>query len=429
VILAIVVGLGAGLGAVAFRWLLHAIQRLFFGGSAQLLPTVGLLRVIPLPAIGGILVGLLTYYLAREARGTGIPEVMLAVAIRGGRIRPRVAVVKAVASALCLGSGGSAGREGPIVQIGAALGSALGQVLALPETTLRLLVACGSAGGVAATFNAPISGVLFASEIILRRFETRALGYIALSSVSATAVARAVWGDHRPFTVPLYQLVSAWEFALYALLGLLCVGMVRLFVRTLYGVEDAFDRWRAREYVKPALGGLLVGLIGFAFPNVLGVGYGPRPLPSLPGGLESALLGRITLQVAVAYAVMKLLATSLTIGSGGSGGIFAPCLFIGAAVANAFGQVVHHLLPAYTATPGAYALVGMGAVFAGAAQAPLTSILIIFEMTGDYRIILPLMTAVLVSTLVAHHVSRHTIYTLKIHRRGLDISGPPPDLA
>jgi CIC family chloride channel protein len=426
--LAILVGLGAGLGAVAFRWLIYAIQRLFFGGSAHLFPSLGLLRVIPLPAIGGLLVGLLTYYLAREARGHGVPEVMLAVVAQGGRIRPRVAVVKSLASAVCIGSGGSAGREGPIVQIGSGLGSTLGQVLHLPEGTLRLLVACGAAGGIAATFNAPISGVLFASEIILRRFETRALGFIVLSSVAATAVARSVWGDARPFVVPPYQLVSAWEFPLYALLGLICVGAALLLVRVLYGLEDVFSRWRTREYVKPAVGGLLVGLIGFIHPKIFGVGYGPQPIGPPLGGLELALLGRISLGLAIAYAALKLLATSLTIGSGGSGGIFSPCLFIGAATANAFGQIVHRLLPAYTAAAGAYALVGMGAVFAGAAQAPLTAIIIIFEMTRDYRIILPIMTAAVISTLVAHHVSRDTIYTLKIRRRGIDISAPSPEV-
>jgi CIC family chloride channel protein len=429
VTLAIVVGLGAGLGAVAFRWLIYGIQRLFFGGSAHLFPSLGLFRVIPLPAIGGLFVGLLIYYFAWEARGHGVPEVMLAVIAQGGRIRPRVAVIKSLASALCIGSGGSAGREGPIVQIGSALGSTLGQLLRLPERTLRLLVACGAAGGIAATFNAPISGVLFACEIILRRFETRALGFIVLSSVAATAVARSVWGDARPFVVPPYELVSAWEFPLYALLGFLCVGMALAFVRVLYGLEDLFDRWHLRQYLKPAVGGLLVGLIGFVRPKIFGVGYGPQPVGPPLGGLELALLGRISLGVAVAYAILKLFATSLTIGSGGSGGIFSPCLFIGAATANAFGQIVHHLFPAHTATAGAYALVGMGAVFAGAAQAPLTSIVIIFEMTGDYRIILPIMTAAVISTLVAHYVSRDTIYTLKISRRGLDVSGPPPDLA
>jgi CIC family chloride channel protein len=193
-----------------FRWLIYAIQRLFFGESAQLLPSWGLVRVIPLPAIGGLLVGFPTYSFAREARGHGVPEVMLAVAAQRGRIRPRVAVIRSLASALCIGSGGSTGREGPIVQIGSVLGSTLGQLLALPEGAARLLVACGAAGGIAATFSAPISGVVLASEVILRRSETRAFGLIVLPSVAATAVARSVWGDAVPSMVPPHQLVSAW---------------------------------------------------------------------------------------------------------------------------------------------------------------------------------------------------------------------------
>jgi CIC family chloride channel protein len=425
VFLAIVVGLGAGLGAVGFRWLIVGAQDLFFGGGRQLLGFMGRYFVIVVPAVGGLLVGLLTYYLAREAKGHGVPEVMMAVLTIGGRIRPRVAVVKSLASAITIGSGGSAGREGPIVQIGSALGSALGQVLRLPEDRIRLLVACGAAGGISATFNAPIAGVIFALEVILREFAIRSFGFVVFSSVAAVAVSHALLGDRPSFLVPRYELISAWELPLYLGLGLLAAGASILFVRTLYQCEDLFDRGRFPEYLKPVAGGLLVGAVGVAFPQVFGVGYGPQPVGPSEGALDLALLGKIGLGLTAALMLLKIVATSLSVGSGGSGGVFAPSLFVGAMLGGAFGQIVHRLWPAATAGSGAYSLVGMGAVFAGAAHAPITAILILFEMTGDYRIILPLMTAVVTSSLVAQRVNRDNIYTLKIRRRGIDLAAAP----
>ena len=419
--LAIIVGIGPGLGAVAFRWLILGVQHLFFHSADSTLGFLGRYRVLPVPAVGGLLVGLLTYYLAREAKGHGVPEVMLAVASFGGRIRSRVAAVKSLASAICIGSGGSAGREGPIVQIGSSLGSTLGQVLRMPESRIRLLVACGAAGGISATFNAPIAGVLFALEVILREFAASSFSFVVFSSVTAAAISRSLLGNHPSFVIPEYRLISAWELPLYLGLGLLAAGVSLGFVKGLYAVEDLFDRWRFREYLKPVAGGLLVGVMGVFYPQVFGVGYGSQPTGGT-GALDLVLVGKIGLATAAVLTLLKLLATSLTIGSGGSGGVFAPSLFIGAMLGGAVGQVFHHLWPATTAGPGAYAVVGMGAVFAGAARAPITSIIILFEMTGDYRIILPLMIAVVTSSLVAQHFTRDTIYTLKIRRRGIDLT-------
>ena len=419
VVLSIAVGIGAGLGAVAFRWLIASFQIVFFDGGHQLLSFLGRYYVILIPAAGGLLVGLLVYYLASEAKGHGVPEVMLAVTKQGGRIRPRVAIVKSLASAICIGSGGSAGREGPIVQIGSALGSTLGQILKLPEQRVRLLVACGAAGGIAATFNAPIGGVIFALEVILREFSTRSFGLVVLSSVMATVISRAFLGNFPAFRVPEHSLVSAWELPLYILLGILAAGVALALVRILYGLEDIFDGWKVPEYLKPAVGGLLVGIMGVWLPQVFGVGY---------ESIEQALWGQgelTVLALLLALLVGKLVATSLTIGSGGSGGVFAPSLFMGCMLGAAFGYAVNAWLPDITAHPGAYAMVGMAAVFAGAARAPITSVLILFEMTDDYRIILPLMTAVVVSTLLTERLSRDTIYTLKLRRRGIDILARP----
>jgi CIC family chloride channel protein len=420
VALAIVVGIGSGYGAVIFRWLIAAAHSVFFDGIHAALPWLGRYYVILVPAAGGLLVGPLIYFLAQEAKGHGVPEVMLAVMHKGGRIRPRVAVIKSLASAICIGSGGSVGREGPIVQIGSALGSTFGQVLKLSDERIRVLVACGAAGGISATFNAPIAGVLFALEVILRDFSMRSFGLVVLSSVSAVVISHIYLGDHPAFVIAEpYELISGWELPLYFVLGLMAGLVGRGFVWVLYKFEDFFDEWRFPEYLKPVLGGLLVGAIGVWYPQVFGVGY-----DTIDAGLAAALgVGLLWTLVA-----LKPLATSISIGSGGSGGVFAPSLFIGCMLGGAFGDLVHGAYPTITATGGAYALVAMGAVFAGAAHAPMTAIIILFEMTGDYRIIGPLMIACVVASLLSEFLSRESIYTLKLSRRGVDIVGPRPDL-
>jgi CIC family chloride channel protein len=416
--LALLVGLAAGGGAVIFRHLISAFDWVFFNRLSDALSPLGDQRVILLPVLGGLLVGPIIYFLAREAKGHGVPEVMLAVETEGGRIRPRVAVVKSIASAICIGSGGSVGREGPIVQIGSAVGSTLGQLLRLSEENIRLLVASGAAGGISATFNAPIAGVFFALEVILRRFNLRNFSVVVLSSVVADALGHAFLGDDPAFAIPPHALESNLEFPLYALLGLFAALAGLAFITVLYKTEDIFDTLRLPEWVKPAIGGIGVGLLGLWFVDLFGVGYGSGPSAN---AMPSALTGDRGLDVLIALAGLKILATSLTIGSGGSGGVFAPSLFIGAMLGAAYGDVAHNLFPDVTASSGAYALVGMAAVFAAAARAPITSILILFEMTRDYSIMLPLMMAVAVSTVVAQLIRRDTIYTLKLRRRGVEI--------
>jgi len=407
---ALIVGLGGGLGAVVFRWLITNFTHIFFDVMQDWLSFMGPAYVILVPAIGGLLVGPMIYFFAREAKGHGVPEVMEAVALRGGRIRPVVVVVKSLASSLCIGSGGSVGREGPIVQIGSALGSTLGQTLKLSDERIRNLVACGAAAGIAATFNAPIAGVIFALEVILGEFSVRYFSTVVISSVTASVVGRIAFGNVPAFVVPQYSLVSPWELPLYVLLGVLAGLVALLFVRTLYWFEDTFDDWRFPEYIKPGVGGLFIGAIGFYLPQVFGVGY---------EAMEDALLGKTLLGTMALLVLVKILATSLTIGSGGSGGVFAPSLFIGAMVGGVFGTVAHQVLPSITAASGAYALVGMAAVFAGAAHAPITAVIILFEMTNDYRIILPLMLATVVSVLLTQRLRRDSIYTLKLARRGV----------
>ncbi len=407
---ALVVGIGSGFGAILFRWMITFFHYLAFEGGKQLLGFLGSYYVILIPALGGLIVGPIIYFFAREAKGHGVPEVMEAVALRGGRIRPIVAVIKSLASSISIGTGGSVGREGPIVQIGSALGSTLGQLLHFSDERIRNLVACGAAGGIAATFNAPIAGALFASEVILGEFTATYFSSVVISSVTANVIGRIFMGNSPAFKVPPYSMVSPWELGLYAILGVLASFVAVLFVITLYKAEDIFDGWEFPEYLKPTVGGLLIGCLGLYFPQIFGVGY---------EAIENALLDQLAIFLLIALVFLKILATSLTIGSGGSGGVFAPSLFIGSMLGGIFGKVIHTWFPTVTASPGAYALVGMAAVFAGAARAPITSILILFEMTGDYRIILPLMMATVISTVLAERLYEESIYTLKLVRRGI----------
>ncbi|MFC1885182.1 chloride channel protein [Thermodesulfobacteriota bacterium] len=414
-ILAVLVGLAAGLGAVGFRHLINFVQTIAYGSSQELL---GVVQAIPwnmkvwIPAAGGIVVGPLVYFLAREAKGHGVPEVMEAVALKSGIIRKRIVLVKSLASAICIGTGGSVGREGPIVQIGSAIGSTIGQTLRISGDRIKTLVGCGAAAGIAATFNAPIAGAMFALEVILGEFGLATFSPIVISAVVATAVSRHFLGNMPAFIVPAYELVSAWELPIYVVLGFFCALVAVSFTKLLYVIEDYFEAIKFPEYLKAVLGGLILGIMALPIPYVLGVGY---------GAIDMALLQNLSWWMMFLLIICKIAATSITIGSGGSGGIFAPSLFMGAMAGGFFGSVVHTIFPGITAAPGAYSIVGMGAVVSGTTHGPLSAILILFEMTGDYKIILPLMIACIISTLASGHLLKDSIYTLKLARRGVNI--------
>ncbi|HEV7207821.1 MAG TPA: chloride channel protein, partial [Mycobacteriales bacterium] len=420
--LALLVGAGAGAGAVLFRYLILWVTELFTGRAdysaagrvaSSHFPGFGIYFVILVPVIGGLVYGPIVDRFAKEARGHGVPEVMLAIAERGGRIGPQVAIVKSLASALCIGSGGSVGREGPIVQIGSALGSNIGQALRISDSRLRLLVACGAAGGISATFNAPIAGVFFALELILQDFATESFGVVVLASVIADVIGRAAFGSAAFLHLPTFHTPAPDEYLLYALLGVLAAVVGVGFTKVLYGTEDLLDQlWPGPEWLRPAVGGGLLGLLLLALPQMYGVGY---PV------LEAGVRGHYVLWFLVVLLIGKIAATSLTIGIGGSGGVFAPSLFMGAMLGTAFGLAAHALFGNAVGPAGAYGLVGMGAVFAGAARAPITAVLIIFELTGDYAIVLPLMVAIAFATGSSNLLSRETIYTLKLRRRGIDL--------
>ena len=430
-VLALLVGVGAGLGAIVFRYMILGFTYVFTGhndfsaaghASNPLISGIGIWFVLAVPVIGGLIYGPLVSRFAPEARGHGVPEVMYAVNRQGGRMRPQVPIVKSLASALCIGSGGSVGREGPIVQIGSALGSVTGQFFRLSEPQLRLLVACGAASGISATFNAPIAGVFFALELILRNFETRSFGLVVLSSITADAIGRAAFGNQPFLSLPSFTFSSPLELSLYAVLGVLATGVGLGFMRVLYTGEDVADKLWARrpQWLRPAVGGVLLGLLLLAVPEMYGVGY---PV------LQRAVSGHYVILVLVGLLAAKVLATSVTMWIGGSGGVFAPSLFMGAMLGSAYGAVAHQMFPQLAISAGAYGLVGMGAVFAATSRAPITAVLIIFELTGDYRIILPLMFAIVLATALTNAITPDTIYTLKLRRRGINIDEPPPSSA
>ena len=425
VAMALIVGVVAGLGAVAFRELIFAFTWIAtgykqFGQQGRVaslhVPWLGIGFLVAIPVVGGLLYGPLIQRFAREARGHGVPEVMLATAENSGRIRPQVTVVKALGSAICIGAGGSVGREGPIVQVGSAMASTLGQLVKMSETSLRVIVACGAAGGIAATFNAPLTGLFFGFEIVLREFSLDALLATALSAVSADLISRAFFGSAPFFSGFPHNLLSPPDatYLLIALLGL-TAGLLGVGFKTvLYGLEDRVDElWKGRpEWARPAVGGVALGLLLLALPQMYGVGY---PV------MEQVVAGHEALWFILILMAGKVLAASLTLSIGGSGGVFAPSLFTGAAGGMAFGVVANRIFGADVGPPAMYAVIAMGGVFAGAAQAPLTAIASVLEMTGNFGLILPVMLACGIASALSKHLTYGSIYTTKLLRRGIDI--------
>jgi len=416
IIFAAFIGILGGYGAIGFRWLIDVIQSLTVGSGENIIDR---LREMPfyvkllLPAAGGLIVGPLTYFFAREAKGHGVPEVMEAVAIRGGRIRPRVVAVKALASAITLGTGGSVGREGPIVQIGSAMGSSLGSLFKCPPQRLKTLVACGAAAGIAATFNAPITGVLFALEIILGNFAIHTFSPLVVSSVLATVISRHHVGDFPAFTVPKYELRSPGELVLYLILGFLVAWIGLVFMRSIHRFENLFSKFRFPEYLKTSVGLLGMGLIICVFPHCFGNGYET---------ITHTLQNNYAFWLLFLLVPVKSLATSLTLGAGGSGGILAPSLMLGALTGGAFGKLSHGMFPDACASSGAYAMVGMGAMVGAVTHAPFTAIITLFELTGDYHIILPVMFSTIVATMLTSSIDRDSIYTAKLRNRGVRLN-------
>ena len=415
-ILAALLGFLAGFASTFFRWMIEffgsvfSVKGFFITGiPPQMYPFL-----LPLmPMVGGCFIGLICKFFPNAVKENGVHKVMYAVALNDGKVRKRTITSCAVTSSITIGSGGSAGREGPTVQIGAAVGSTLGQWLHLSTERVRVLVGCGAAAGIAASFNAPLAGVLFALEIVLGDFTIHTFSPIIIASVIGTVTGRALEGNEVTFDVPVHELVHPTEIIFYLALGMLCGVVARLFTFIYFYAQQIFEeKINIPDYFKPALGGFIVGMISIFLPQILGNGY---------DYMEQALTGQMFWGLAFLLVFMKIMCTSITLGSGGMGGVFAPSLFIGAMLGTAFGTTIHGVFPTLTASAETYSVVGMGAVAGAVMQAPLTNILMLFELTNDYTLILPIMVSCIASSYTYQRFTKHSIYVQYLLNRGINI--------
>lgn len=395
-VLSMVIGALTGLAVVAFILLTER-------AGTRLYPVAGApWRRLLFPVVGSLGIGYLLYRFFPNARGSGVPQTKAALFAREGRITLRTVLGKFFCTSVTLASGIPLGREGPSVQVGAGIGSVLGRALGLSTEQTKRLVPVGAAAAIAAAFNTPLAAVVFSLEEVMGDLNAPIMGGVVLASATAWMVLRVLLGDQPLFKVPAYHLVSAAEFAVYAVLGIAGGVVSAVFAMLLLRMRARFLRFpRNTVWFQPVAGGLLVGVIGWFVPQVLGVGY---------GFVGDALNGGMAVRLMVLLLALKLITVTTSYASGNAGGIFGPALFLGAMTGGAVGTVAHHFFPLHTATPGAYALVGMGAVFAGVVRAPMTSVLMIFEMTQDYAVIVPLMIANLVSLFVASLIQHEPIY-------------------
>jgi CIC family chloride channel protein len=428
--ISVLVGIVAGLGAVAFRGLIGLVHNLMFLGRLSVRynanlhtpPSIWGPFVILVPVAGAAAVTFLVTKFAPEAKGHGVPEVMDAIYYQRGAIRPIVALIKSLASALSIGSGGSVGREGPIIQIGSSFGSTLGQVIPMPLWQRSTLIAAGAAGGIAATFNTPVGGVLFAAELMMREVSARTLTSVAISTATATYIGRIFLGAHPSFIIPAFQRpyfhpTDPWVLISYVGLGLLMGLASNVYIKSIYGFEDFFEkRIKASPYLRHGLGMLAVGGLVYllmAFRGhyyVEGVGYAT---------VQDVLTGTLTpVAFLLALFMLKLLATSLTLGSGASGGIFSPSLFMGATLGGAYGVILQAVFPQLSIAPPAFAVAGMAGLIGGATGAAVAALVMIFEMTMDYNVIIPMTITVAFSYGLRKLLCSQSIYTMKLSRRG-----------
>jgi len=406
-VLSLLIGALTGLAVVAFIVVTERLgMRLYPVGSAAW-------RRVLIPVAGSLAMGVLLYRYFPYARGSGVPQTKAALFARDGFISLRTVLGKFFCTATTLASGIPLGREGPSVQVGAGIGSVLGRWLGLRPERVKALIPVGAAAAIAAAFNTPMAAVLFSLEEVMGDMHAPILGSVVLASATSWAVLRLLLGNNPLFKVPQYTLVHPLELAIYALLGIAGGFLSVAFTRLLLEMRKFFLHLpKSTRWWHPVVGGVTVGLMGWCVPQVLGVGY---------SYVGSALDGTMALKLMLLLVVLKLIGITVSYASGNAGGIFGPSLFLGAMLGGAIGTVAHHLLPAYTATPGAYALVGMGALFAGIIRAPMTSVLMIFEMTRDYAVIVPLMIANLTSFFISSRFQKQPIYDALAHQDGIHL--------
>lgn len=405
--LAMIVGVLTGIVIVIYDHALELSSQLFFEPVSD----IQHYYVIFIPAIGGLLVGIISHKFMKKKRYS-IENIIESTTLYGGKMQPRTVFLEVLSSIISLGSGASAGKEAPVVLAGAGIGSTLAQILKMRGNRLKILLGCGASGGIAAAFNAPLAGVVFSVEVILGELESATLIPIVISTVFATLVSNVIFGV-RPIQISDYQLISPMhESILYVILGLLAGLASVILMRSLYKCRDFFSNLNIHPVTKPALGGLSVGIIGYFYPQIFGVGYAT---------ISQVLENEIAFNLLLILLLLKIVAFSLSLGSGGSGGSFVPALFIGSMLGGAYGIIANHIFPTFTSQPGAYALAGMGAVFTGVARAPLTAILILFELTQDYNLVLPIMLACVMSNLISSALHPESIFTESLRRRGFTI--------
>ena len=432
----IIVGVLVGIAAAAFLFLIDFFTDLFLTYPTSIWQPI----IVVMPALGGLMVAVITYKLAPESEGHGVSEVMESIVRAGGRIRARVPIVKMITSAITIGSGGSAGDEGPIVQIGGGCGSVVGRLFKLDETGVKLLVVCGAAAGISAIFKAPLGGVLFGLEIVYGGMEAIVIVPVVLSSFVSSAIAQGVLGAEPLLKLRPFIVLNPYEYFLFFALGL-AFGLLSIFwIKIFHFISKLFKRLRVSKYLKPGIGGLMVGFIICFFPQIIGGGYEV---------IDRVVLIPITVSFFIIIGLLKILGTSITLGSGGSGGAFAPTMFIGAMFGGAYGvaiqwllygntfgpltpllpffgkligPIAHYISPAFTFEPLAYAVVGMAALVASAARAPLTGIVLVTEITQDYRMVLPLMIACIAAYFTSRFIMRGDLYTQTLLEKGIDIA-------
>ena len=418
-LLAVVIGSASAVGAIAFRHLLGGIQFLGFGSTSERVATLASAlpwwQLLLVPCAGGLVIGVFLRYVMPGQAPQGVPEVMEASALRGARMSLRTGVAAACVSAASLGVGASTGREGPVVHLGATLGSWIAHRLRLSQNLSRTLLGCGVAAAVAASFNAPIAGVFFALEVVIGHYALSAFAPIVLASVMGTIVSRLYYGDFPAFVLPQnYDIVSFLEFPAFALLGLVSAVVAVIFMRTVDLSGALVQRVKLPLLVRPAIGGLLVGAIAIAFPEVLGVGYETT---------DAALRATLPLWLLLSLIVVKAAATAISLAFGFGGGVFSPALFLGAMSGGAFGVIATQVFPELSSGHGAYTLVGMGAVAGAVLGAPISTILIVFEMTSDYELTIAVMVAVVIASVVTDQSFGRSLFTWQLEKRGINLKG------
>jgi CIC family chloride channel protein len=418
IVLAVLIGVLGGLGNYLFRKTIELIHWAVVEQSLTLFDislehwSSSRVLVMFLPAIGGILVVPLWIFFAKDLKG-GFSSFLVKVNLKGAKLPMRPLFTRGLGAAITLGTGGSAGQEGPIAVIGGTIGSQFGKKFKMSGDRLKVLVACGAAAGVAATFNAPIAGVFFATEIVLlSSFELASFTSIVISSAMATVVSRALLGNSSELVAPPYVMGSFWELVLYLLLGLIIGGLAAGFIDLHFRIKDRIDALTLPPLAKPVLGGLAVGIIGIFLPQVFGNGY---------EFMSTVLLGEHAWYLLALLILAKMVATSITLGSGLPGGMFAPCLFLGAVAGGSFGHLLELLFPGAGLSAGAYALVGMGAFLAAATHSPMTAIFLLFEITNSYQVIVPIMLTCVIGTAIARRLKTDSLETMELSRAGIDL--------